>query len=1416
MDTKEGSPSPGILAKPVAIDPGKINVSLNEAFVDGLLNIIYARCAGAGEFGEVIYRGKPSMILTSGFLLPSIDPLSNDDVSNDIQIGAQGVDFQIAVGVHGDIVVTPDFSIYVRVLPTKYEVESGIFRVGFRLRKELEKAFREKKKERLDQEWNLNQAAYGTDGRRSEAWKAKRIEIESKVREELGISEYWTKAGKVSLIELIPDDSAEDAVEPEEVNGLPKPDEEIEVGMPVVGWMPDRLAEPVKVPQKWLRLKFEAPALRFDPSWDDNQLRKAIDLANEALMQTIERAYGSWLQDDDLDTGGKLWAYREGLSVLPSDLRNWDKFLERARREEGKVPQPRIKVEWSVDLAADPLNPGERSVRIALENNTERRRRPPREVDEGIFQVSLRCRVPKEMHRPLHLERVKPSYRYNRYLSYAAMGFNCGVTTCEEHGALVLETTWMPRYQQPRIRPVPRPGVETRIAELAKSDGLERLATVVVEFERWVAEVGERVDPSAGLSPDQTEKIKEERSRLRFDLDQWQREIGRIRRGLDILRKSKIYWSKPGGQEDPRAIPFEAWLAMNETMAYVAEQKGYTEWRLFQIAFILSTIPAITTRLEAFRDLYRPEDDEAVTLLYFATGGGKSEAFFGLVVLALFFDRLRGKLRGVTSLIRYPLRLLTIQQAQRAAIILAQAERVRRSRLIAGQPFEIGFWVGSTNTPNFLYQARDVPFADRWKPEDEGKLRRKQSDYVSALDRWNKLPECPFCMSQTVLRRFKHKGGMLGHACCKLDRCEWNVWHSGGPWEPLPFLIVDQDIYAYAPSILLGTVDKLALIGQSPQTIRRVLGMFGAAPWIHEETGRLHIPTKDEIKQDPSSKGYLTVAPHYYTAAREIFVDPFPSLIIQDETHLLEESLGTFAALFETGLEAVLGEMSDLLGARVVRAQDGTWRRPKVIAASATVSNAERQIENLYQRSLIQFPHPGPDLYSSFYATPVRSDELTPFLPKYCDDPEETSEWARFYVSLMTNGKPHTTTSVAILVAFHLTLTDLIERILAPDDAVREQARALLSRFVSQGLRNSLYTSKVKGATWNELATLIHLHKIALTYVTNKKGGDQIVAAQSETFRREHELAGLAKYKGIRTELITGAVDAAQIQQVIKIAKGNLVPGANIKDLLDEMRSIVATSAVSHGVDVDELNSMFFAGMPADVAEYIQASSRIGRKFTGFSLLIPTPQRRRDRYIVEVHDIYHRFLERMILPASIDRWAETALLRSIPSFFQAFIAGTFAVQAFAQAPDSGKPRAASYARVSEIKQELLNARTSLTDRIVGFIGKAAGLGRSLYIPYGADYYEGKIKGEVKTITDDLQGSTYETSILRSYFDDQGPLKRPMTSLRDVDKPGYIWPDGRELGGRRSLDLKDLARVMKFLRRGSGVEVDTEELEGLEE
>jgi hypothetical protein len=227
------------------------------------------------------------------------------------------------------------------------------------------------------------------------------------------------------------------------------------------------------------------------------------------------------------------------------------------------------------------------------------------------------------------------------------------------------------------------------------------------------------------------------------------------------------------------------------------------------------------------------------------------------------------------------------------------------------------------------------------------------------------------------------------------------------------------------------------------------------------------------------------------------------------------------------------------------------------------------------------------------------------------------------------------------------------------------------------------------------LLTLVDLHRIALTYVTNKKGGDQVIDTEKVQFEKLHQGAGI-EGQALAAELLSGAVSAADIQNIVRKAETRVKPGHEFPDLNGTLRSVIATSAISHGVDVEEFNAMFFAGIPSDIAEYIQASSRIGRTHVGFSLLVPVPQRPRDRFVLEIHDIFHRFLERMILPAAVDRWAEKALVRVMPSFFQEYVCGVNAVEALCAADDDKKRSARSYAMADSVRDFMAIASRSVS------------------------------------------------------------------------------------------------------------------------
>jgi hypothetical protein len=275
----------------------------------------------------------------------------------------------------------------------------------------------------------------------------------------------------------------------------------------------------------------------------------------------------------------------------------------------------------------------------------------------------------------------------------------------------------MPRYQQPRIVPTNVEGVPTDFATLG-ADHFDPaiIRPLIKAYRDWIVAEEHNLDPTAGV--EDADQADREREKFRQGIANYTREANRIELGIDLLEHAFKRFHAEAACRD--ALPYRAWLLLNRTFRDAGLARGIVRWRLFQLTFVLAHIPTLASRMAEYAKTpwFDPEfDEETATLLYFPTGGGKSEAFFGLLIFNLFLDRLRGKRAGVTALIRYPLRLLTLQQAQRLLSILMRAELLRRSESVGGAPFEIGFWVGSGNTPNRPDDPRLAPVPRREAPK---------------------------------------------------------------------------------------------------------------------------------------------------------------------------------------------------------------------------------------------------------------------------------------------------------------------------------------------------------------------------------------------------------------------------------------------------------------------------------------------------------------------------------------------------------------------------------------------------------------------------------------------------------------------------------------------------------------------------
>jgi hypothetical protein len=1219
---------------------------------------------------------------------------------------------------------------------------------------------------------------------------------------------------------------------------------------------PDNLVQLAEIPQKWLRLEVDWPELVLDPSISGSDILRLCEDHRIAMERALRDRLRAWLSDGDPETGGVAWAFPRATDknpwhrIRPSEAVAWDVTLDRLRAVPGARALPELKLQIEVNVSVDPLDPDLRTVRLVLANRStvvDQSRVPDKLHDRALYLAGLELTIDAGLHRKHVLERVEPSYRWNNWLTHPGLGINCGVEEPDgvSEGRVVLRTTYLPVWRQPRIVPHAlsvRPAFDALCAE---DGGIEIIRKLVNDYAQWIDTVFAaepwRIPPGQPANPADESR---EHERFEADVRAWRREIDRIRIGIRVLEAGADALKAGASADDPVVMPLAAWRSTNGSFARLSKtmqargERAPTEWRLFQLAFLVSHLPGVASRIpywSAQEDLFlgsMEDDDATATLLYFPTGGGKSEAFFGVLVLQCFIDRLRGKRRGVTGIVRYPLRLLTAQQANRFARIFAMAEMERRSVGLPGEPFQIGFWVGGGNTPNSSYADgfRDVPEWDvgNLTSKAEEHLRREDRAYRNVL-RWQRLTECPFCGAKTVaLRRCSEAGKeRLAHVCINRE-CDWN--HTSGDIKPLPFHVMDTDIYAYAPTVLLGTVDKMAMIAHSPNTIAQVFGMFGFAPWCRDDLdssghprpghGRLGHPRRpSDVRarstgrwHDHSAHLASQIGPVYRNASVELF-DPYPALEVQDEAHLLEQSLGTFSGLFGSMLETAFSDLAPLLGpALTSRLPDGRPRRTKIIAASATVQGPERQIEMLYQRRVAMFPHPGPNLYESYFAR-LQSPEPTD-VGRNALGIEERTPAQRLYVSMPTNGRPHTSATVAVLSSLHLTLTEAYRWAASSDRAERDRVRAKLAAALPLGPLRQFHAAAIKNASDDAVAAAVDIARIVLSYVTNKKGGDSVQAALGEFVPRDHSRAGvsLGVAGGVRTGLITGSVEMEAIQKIVEQAKPSWKPGDLVDlevDFLSALRGIVATSAISHGVDIERLNVMVFAGLPSDVAEYVQASSRVGRTHVGVCILVPTPQRPRDVHVVGIHDVFHRFLERMVQPAAIDRWGENAILRVLASALQVKVCAVDHFHRLANCPDDvARERAWDSSGIPAIREKLTQQHFVATqNEIASFLRRAVGIDetdatRAAFAPTGRDWYVDRLRQETRRVLDDMRSDTWATSAFRTFFDgtDRPP---PMTSLRDVDEPGIIVPASRTAVGNRVLRSETVGELMRFLRRGDG-------------
>ncbi len=841
---------------------------------------------------------------------------------------------------------------------------------------------------------------------------------------------------------------------------------------------------------------------------------------------------------------------------------------------------------------------------------------------------------------PFELDLAPRGFRYDRELW--GRGFNCGVVETRSDAAPpTFETTNSPVHEQRRYSTNTEPQAPFR--DLA-TDPLPVLCRILAAMRQYEQETW--VEQRERYSTADADWERLHGAEYDSDLRMFRAEADRFERGCEIL-----------------ASDSDACLAFQLMNASFADGGSKTAWRLFQVVFIVSQIPG-THALKSRNDA-GTLDRGAVDIVYFPTGGGKTEAYLGTIVFHCFFDRLRGKSAGVTTWTRFPLRLLTLQQTQRVADVIGSADLIRRThrdpRLSGADidPFAVGYFVGQEATPNELKPPRrGEPPEPNWSIAND----------PSARQRWKRITRCPSCKTTRITVDFDADAVRVLHRCTE-SGCIF-------PGGVLPVHVVDNEVYRYLPTVIVGTIDKLAGLGNQ-RKLSMVLGNVSGRCARHG-----YYSAKCCQKECTDPRSLRPGAPKGISG---------PTLFVQDELHLLKEGLGTFDGHYETFLQTLLQEM-------------GQTAPVKIVASSATIEAFERQVEHLYGRAARVFPGPGPTRSSSFYA---RTHE----------HPQ------RLFVGVLPHNKTIFNAILELLQLYHEEIAAL----------------ARLPRGAP-----SPYGGVVAPGT-DEWAALLDPYVTSLTYFSSTRELSSLRTDLESHTNSELERAGIAS---LRIAELSGSTSTDSVTRILDALEG-AGPGDT-----SAPSAVLATSMISHGVDVDRFNCMVFYGMPKQNAEYIQSSSRVGRTHVGIVFVCLKPARERDQSHFAYFAKYHEFLGQLVEPVAINRWSKFSIQRTIPGLFMGVLLQQVANR-------SGQDNPNRYYMVDFVKKQISQgalrpeAFIPMLDESYR-VGQAKGLGPAAF--------QAEIGLRVRQFFDQILGAGGHVT-----FVSEALVPKPMRSLRDVDE-----------------------------------------------
>ncbi|WP_230657364.1 DrmB family protein [Psychrobacter sp. I-STPA10] len=769
-------------------------------------------------------------------------------------------------------------------------------------------------------------------------------------------------------------------------------------------------------------------------------------------------------------------------------------------------------------------------------NNNNQFEELKQRVEGSLFEVELSChfdktalrnypRVSKEL---LTEEEKELELRYKDQHVYA-IGHGVAVDWKDFTGnQIMLYSDFMPSFEVPQVT-ANTGNASSKVLDFEFLQSIQDDDSVLEQLDEFVENYLDWIETQEDLKKTEDE---DEQVTAQNIIDRMHIAAKRMKSGIAVLQ----------ADEKARQAFALANQAMLAQMQRSRPNNTTYKWRPFQLAFFLMVLESSMNEEDEYRDL--------VDLIWFPTGGGKTEAYLGVMAFLFVYRRLNytSSGNGTIAIMRYTLRLLTSQQFVRACKVIGALELIRRQTPELGeQPFTVGLWLGGSSSPNEFHHAIEM------------KEKQNFSKFV--------LNACPWCDDNFTSNNYQANENSF-HFTCTNQQCCFGKEQNN----ILPFNVVDDALYAKPPSLLIATVDKFARLA-----------------W--DERAHVFIGGKDNRP---------------------------PELIIQDELHLISGALGSIVGLYEAGLEAAITSR-------------GVF--PKFIASTATIRQATEQVKALFGRDMAVFPPVGLRQKDSYFAKEVPLDEKP----------------GRLYVGYLAFNRQRKNC-----------LEDLSGALLAVPQVLYNEQDALKDAWWTQ----MVYHSSLKGVGNSQTNFQNNIAKIQKRllmnyFISEAQNYEPNYSEQIETqlnsqsayeifvkgqWSTQHELlenADIAKLyqqcfpvRTINTKSLTGNNTAETNTKVFNSLKSKFYQN-------DAIDAVLATNMVSVGLDEPRLALMVMNGQPLTTAEYIQASSRVGRgDIPGIVFVNYYKTQARSLSHYENFRAYHSSFYRFVEPSSLTPFTE--------------------------------------------------------------------------------------------------------------------------------------------------------------------------------